>query len=264
MNEARPNILYILGSGLTRSAQVVGEITILGLKTLYWAFRRPIEMGEIIRQVEYLGTKSVSIALLTSLFTGMVLVLQFSIGLERFGAKEYVSIVVALAIVRELGPVLTSVVVGGRVGSGIAAELGSMKVTEQIDAISALGANPVKKLVVPRMIAMFFGLPMLAFLADIVGILGGMVIADFELGLRPTVFISDVLHGVDLYDVFNGLSKTFVFAIGIVLIGCYHGMAATGGTEGVGRATTKTVVWSLVFIFAADFFLTKLLILLPS
>jgi len=264
MNDLKPNIFYALGHKLIGVTQVAGEMTILGLKTLYWSFRRPVEIGEIIRQAEYLGTKSLSIALLTALFTGMVLVLQFSIGLERFGAKEYVSIVVALAIVRELGPVLTSVVVGGRVGSGIAAEIGSMKVTEQIDAISALGANPVKKLVVPRMVAMFFGLPMLAFLADVVGILGGMLIADFELGLKPTVFISDVLHGIDLYDVFNGLSKTFVFAIGIVLIACYQGMTAMGGTEGVGRATTKTVVWSLVFIFAADFFLTKILLLITG
>ena len=264
MNSERANILYMLGAKLTDVARGTGEITMLGLRTLYWTFRRPVEIGEIIRQAEYLGTRSLSIALLTAMFTGMVLALQFSIGLQRFGAKEYVSIVVALSILRELGPVLTSVVVGGRVGSGIAAEIGSMKVTEQIDAIRALGANPIKKLVVPRMVAMFFGLPMLAFLADIVGIFGGMLISSLELGIKPTVFISDVINGVDMYDLVNGLSKTFVFAIGIVLIACHQGMKAEGGTEGVGQATTKTVVQSLVFIFAADFFLTKILLLITG
>jgi len=264
MNSESLNVPYLLGSKLADLARGAGELTILGLRTLYWTFRRPLEMREIIKQVEYLGTKSLSITLLTSIFTGMVLALQFSVSLQRFGAKEYVSIVVALAILRELGPVLTSVVVGGRVGSGIAAEIGSMKVTEQIDAIRALGANPIKKLVVPRMVAMFIGLPMLGFVADLVGIFGGMVIAAVELGLKPKAFLSDVINGVGMDDILNGLSKTFVFAIGIVLIACHQGMKVEGGTEGVGRATTRTVVLSLVFIFAADFFLTKILFLISG
>jgi phospholipid/cholesterol/gamma-HCH transport system permease protein len=152
------------------------------------------------------------------------------------------------------------VVVGSRVGSGIAAELGSMAVSEQIDAIRALGADPVKKLVVPRLWAMLISLPALAMLADLMGILGGMVIGVTEVGQRPYSYLSDTIDGVDTADLVTGLIKTYFFAIGIVLIACYNGMKTYGGTEGVGKATTQTVVTGLIFIFLADFFLTRMLL----
>lgn len=240
----------------------MGSFTFLMGQTIRQTFGRRFEWRETIKQMEYLGVKSLSISLMTVFSTGMVMALQFAVGLERFGGKEYVSIVVALSILRELGPVLTSVVVGGRVGSGITAELGSMAVTEQIDAIRALGANPIKKLVVPRMVAMLIVLPLLTLLADIVGIIGGLVISVTEIGLSFNSYVSDTINGVRLMDLFAGLIKVYFFGFGIVLIACYNGMNTYGGTEGVGNSTTKTVVQSLIFIFVADFFLTKALLIL--
>jgi len=256
------SLLANLGSRVMVSFEEMGAFSYLCGETLRSMFRRPIEINEIVKQINYLGVRSLSIGLLTAMFTGLVMALQFAVGLERFGAKEYVSIVVALAITRELGPVLTSVVVGGRVGAGITAEIGSMKVTEQIDAIRALGANPVKKLIVPRLWAMLIALPMLTLMADAVGILGGMMISTLEMGIKPGTFMNDVFLGLDFVDVFTGLAKTYVFGFGIVMIGCYRGMTTSGGTEGVGQATTHTVVISLIFIFVADFFLTKLFLVL--
>ena len=255
-------LFQTIGETTSRAFKYAGAVFLLGRRAVREAFSRPFELKETVRQIEYLGIRSLSISMLTALFTGMVMTLQFSVGLKRFGSTEFVAIVVALSIVRELGPVLTSVVVGGRVGSGITAEIGSMQVTEQIDAIRALGADPIKKLVVPRLIAMLIVLPMLTFLADCVGIFGGMVIATVELGLSPYTYIWDVINGVSMEDVFSGICKTFFFAAGITLIACHEGMNTTGGTEGVGQATTRTVVASLIFIFVADFFLTKLLLLL--
>ncbi|NLH47444.1 MAG: ABC transporter permease [Myxococcales bacterium] len=248
------------GHGLTQFLEDFGSLISLLGQTVVQCFKRPFEFGEIIRQVNLLGVNSISIGLLTSFFTGMVFALQFAVGLDRFGGKEYVSVVTGIAFLRELGPVLTSVVVCSRVGSGIAAELGSMAVTEQIDAIRALGSNPVKKLVVPRMVAMLIALPSMAMLADIIGILGGMVIGITEVGLRPMSYLSDTIDGVGVADLLSGLVKTFFFAVGVVLIACHNGMTTYGGTEGVGNSTTKTVVTGLIFIFLSDFFLTRLLL----
>lgn len=249
-----------IGHGMADFLENFGAMTSLGGQTIRQSFTRPFELQETFKQIEALGIGSITIALMTLFATGMVMALQFAVGLDRFGGRDYVSVVVGLAILRELGPVLTSVVVGGRVGSGIAAELGSMAVTEQIDAIRALGNNPVKKLVVPRMWAMLIALPALALLADLVGILGGMLISALELGLRPTTYLSDTIDGVRLVDLVTGLVKTYVFGFGIVLIACHNGLRTYGGTEGVGQSTTKTVVASLIFIFLSDFFLTRLLL----
>jgi len=251
-----------LGQSLTRFLENLGGEMRLGWQVVQQSFKRPLEISETMRQIDHLGIGSLTIGLLTIYFTGMVFAIQFAVGLDRFGGKEYVSVVTGLAILRELGPVLVSVVVGGRVGSGIAAELGSMAVTEQIDAIRALGANPVKKLVVPRMWAMLLALPAIALLADLVGIAGGMTIGVVEIGIRPITYVTDTLDSVQLVDLFSGLIKTYFFAAGLVLISCYNGMNTYGGTEGVGQSTTKTVVAGLIFIFLSDFFLTRILLVL--
>lgn len=254
------NLFARVGHSVANFLERFGAMMVLAGQIFKQSVKRPFEIHETIKQIEILGIGSISIALVTLFASGMVMALQFAVGLDRFGGKEYVSVVVGLAILRELGPVLTAVVVGGRVGSGIAAELGSMAVTEQIDAMRALGANPVKKLVVPRMWAMLIALPSLALLADLVGITGGMVISNLELGLSPASYISDTIDGVRLVDLVTGLVKTYFFGFGIVLIGCYNGMNTYGGTEGVGLSTTKTVVMSLIFIFISDFFLTRILL----
>jgi len=254
------DVLAETGEKLAEFLENFGSLISLGWKTFRRSFTRPLELHETFRQIQLLGVDSLAIGMMTSFFTGAVFALQFATGLDRFGGKEYVSVVTGIAILRELGPVLCCVVVGSRVGSGIAAELGSMAVTEQIDAIRALGSDPIKKLVVPRMWAMLFALPSLAMLADVVGILGGAVIGVTFVGQSPRSYLSDTIDGVALGDLLTGLAKTYVFAIGIVLIACHNGMRTFGGTEGVGNATTKTVVSGLIFIFLADFFLTRILL----
>jgi phospholipid/cholesterol/gamma-HCH transport system permease protein len=254
------DFLQRTGHRIDDTLEGFGRVMILGGQTVAKSLRPPIEVGEIFRQIQLLGVDSLSIGLLTAFFTGMVFALQFAVGLDRFGGKEYVSVVTGMAFLRELGPVLCSVVVGSRVGSGIAAELGSMAVTEQIDAIRALGSDPIKKLVVPRMWAMLFALPALAMLADVVGILGGMVVGITEVGLSARSYLSDTINGVGVVDLLTGLIKTYFFAAGIVLIACYHGMRTYGGTQGVGQATTRTVVSGLIYIFLSDFFLTRLML----
>jgi phospholipid/cholesterol/gamma-HCH transport system permease protein len=256
------DVLERTGARLAGFFENFGAMMLLGGRTVRQSFRRPLELEETFRQVQLLGVDSLAIGLLTAFFVGAVFALQFAVGLDRFGGKEYVSVVTGIAILRELGPVLCSVVVGSRVGSGIAAELGSMAVTEQIDAIRALGSDPVKKLVVPRMWAMLFALPSLAMLADIMGILGGMVIGVTEVGIAPRSYLSDTIDSVDMGDLLTGLVKTYFFAAGVVLIACHNGMRTYGGTEGVGNATTKTVVTGLIFIFLADFVLTRALLFL--
>jgi phospholipid/cholesterol/gamma-HCH transport system permease protein len=224
-------------------------------------FRRPFESSLLVRQMEQLGVGSLSITTLTALFTGMVLALQTSVALDRFGVKAYIGEIVAIALVRELGPVLTALMVGGRVGAGITAELGSMAVTEQIDAMRAMGASPFKKLAVPRILALVVMLPMLTVLADAIGILGGLFIAVFELNLTAHFYMTRVLESLAFGDIMSGLGKTFFFGLFIASIGCYNGIQASGGADGVGRATTHTVVAASITILISDFFLTKLFLI---
>jgi phospholipid/cholesterol/gamma-HCH transport system permease protein len=200
-----------------------------------------------------------TIVTITSLFVGMVLALQFAYGLERFGAKLFVAKLVGLALVREMGPVLTSLLVGGKVGAGMTAEIGSMNVTEQVDAIRALGANPVKKLVVPRVLAMTIMMPILAIYADVIGVLGGMAVCVGEVGLQPNFYIASISTSVMIHDIAHGLIKTIFFGFFIGILGCYQGLRTKGGTEGVGTSTTLTVVMVSIAILVGDFFLTKLL-----
>jgi phospholipid/cholesterol/gamma-HCH transport system permease protein len=240
----------------------LGEVTVLGARTVRALFRKPFEGREIVRQLESLGVASMGIVTITSLFIGMVMSTQFAFGLQKFGGMEYTGRVVALTFARELAPTLTAVIVGGRIGAGMTAEIGAMAVTEQLDAISALGADPVKKLVLPRLIASILVLPIVGTFALILGFTGAMVITDTQFGIPATFFFRSALDQLVLMDYLMGLVKTPVFGAIIALLGCYFGMCTRGGTAGVGSSTTKTVVAVSITILIADFFLTKLVFLL--
>jgi phospholipid/cholesterol/gamma-HCH transport system permease protein len=236
-----------------------------GAFALFWhtaiaAVRYRPNLEGILEQLYFIGNKSFSIVFLTAIFTGMVLALQFSIGLARFGLKSYAGYVVGLSITRELGPVLTSLMVAARVGSGITAELGSMVVTEQVMAIEAMGANPLQKLVVPRVVATLIATPLLAIIADMIGIIGGMLITMMEAGVTARYYMDQVWKTLTIDDFSHGIAKAFIFALIISVVACYEGLNTHGGTEGVGKATTRTVVFASISIFISDFFLTKLLV----
>jgi phospholipid/cholesterol/gamma-HCH transport system permease protein len=199
--------------------------------------------------------------LITSSFIGMVLALQTAYALEDFGGKLFVGVIVSLSLVRELAPVLMSLMVGGRVGAGIAAELGTMKVTEQIDALRALATNPVRKLVVPRVLATTIMFPILTIVAIALGIAGGLLIAVANLHLSANYYLRSVIETVKYNDLASGIGKTFFFGFSIALIACYNGLQTHGGADGVGRATTQTVVTGAITVLIMDFFLTKLFLI---
>ncbi|HUG37703.1 MAG TPA: ABC transporter permease [Candidatus Limnocylindrales bacterium] len=222
----------------------------------------PAYLSLVAQQVDVIGVRSVAVALTAALFTGMVLALQTAVNMARFGAENYVGPVVALSILRELGPVLTAILVGGKVASGITAELGSMRVTEQIDALRALGVNYLKKLVVPRILAALIVFPLVTILADGVGLLGGMLIVVFERDVDPYLYWNTIAYWVVMKDFLTGIVKSIVFGVLVTIIGCYNGLVTTGGTEGLGRSTTDTVVEVAMAVIISDFFLTKLLIIL--
>jgi len=215
-----------------------------------------------LEQLEAIGARSLTIVLITALFTGMVLALQTGIALERFGAKLYVGSVVGLALARELGPVLTALMVGGRVGAGITAEIGAMQVTEQVDAIRSMGADPVQKLVLPRVVAATLALPLLTMLADLLGTIGGMLIATSQFHITGNFYLDTVYWAVTVPDVLSGIAKTCVFGWIIAMVGCFLALETTGGTVGVGRATTNSVVVASISVLISDFFLTKLMLIL--
>jgi len=223
--------------------------------------RPPYYFKEIKEQMFQTGNRSLSIICLTGLFTGMVLAFQSGMEMSRFGAKAYIGAVVALSLVRELGPVLTALVVTGRVGAGITAELGSMAVTDQIDAMRAMATDPYKKLAMTRILALIFMLPILVAIADVVGLMGGMIIATTNLNVGFELYRSMIIEALLVEDLVSGITKPVVFAFLIGTIGCYLGMNTTGGTKGVGSATTQSVVLSSICIFIFDFILTKLFFL---
>jgi len=255
-----PAVLSALGGTFLGFLSYFGAVSRLTLQAMWVGIRRPWEFRELVRQIYALGVQSLSIAFLTALFTGAVMALQFGFGLERFGAAAYVGKVVSLGFVMELGPVLTALLVGGRVGAGITAELGSMNVTEQIDAIRALGADPIKKLVVPRVLACVITMPLLAVMADVVGTFGGAMVAVTEQGLTYAWYLDQVVTAVDIDEVVHGLIKAAFFGYFYGIIGCFQGLNTRGGTEGVGRATTETVVITSITILVGDFILGKMLL----
>jgi phospholipid/cholesterol/gamma-HCH transport system permease protein len=235
-----------------------GSMMVLFVRAVQRSFTPPFAFAETAHQVELLGVRSLSIATLTAVFVGLVLSLQFAFFLSRFGVQHTVGKVVIMTIFRELGPVLTALTVGTRIGSGITAELGSMKVTEQIDAIRALGADPIKKLVSPRLIACLLVLPALTALADVVGVCAGSVVVNSQYDIPLEQYFRSAIETVDLFDFSSGIAKSVVFGGVIAVVGCAKGFAVEGGTEGVGQATTETVAIASVSVCLADFFLTKL------
>jgi len=247
-----------MGETLRNGFEHVGGIAFLLYSTLRRFFSRPFEGDQIRHQLHHLGVRSLSITTITSIFTGMVLALETAYTLASYGAKMLIGKAVAISMVQELGPVLTALVVAGRVGAGITAEIGSMNVTEQVDAIRALGADPVKKLVMPKVVATFLMVPALTVLADLVGILGGLLISVVDLGQTSSYYLHQVITSLAFRDVFVGVGKTPVFALIISLVACYNGLRAEGGADGVGRATTHTVVVASISILVSNFFLTKL------
>jgi phospholipid/cholesterol/gamma-HCH transport system permease protein len=261
---ALPVSVARLGERVLARLETVGDFTLLAADTARALFRPRFPFGEALQQFEAVAVRSTPIVVVTALFTGMVLSLQTAFALTRFGAKPYVGSIVGLAIVRELGPVLAALMVGGRVGAGIASELGSMTVTEQVDAIRAMGADPVQKLVLPRVLAGTLGLPLLTLSAIVLGVFGGLLVAELQFQITPSFYLQTVRTTVTLEDFFAGVAKTFVFGWTVAMVGCFVGLRTTGGTAGVGRATTRAVVAASILVLVSDYFLTRLLMLVPS
>jgi phospholipid/cholesterol/gamma-HCH transport system permease protein len=243
---------------LKRTALWYGGLGLLGGSILRNLALPPAYVPHVVREMEVMGVRSLGVALTAAVFTGMVFALQSAVNMARFGAEAYVGAITALAILRELGPVLTAILVGGKVASGITAELGSMKVTEQIDALRTLGVNYIKRLIVPRMLAALVVFPLLTVLADAVGVLGGLVMMSLERGADMWASWNITTYWVVPKDFLMGVGKSIFFGAIVTLIGCYNGLATEGGTEGLGRATTATVVHVTMGVIVADFFLTKL------
>src|SRR6516165_8579729 len=238
----------------------VQDYSLLAGRSLSNIFSKPQYFADTLLQADSIGVGSLPIVVLIGFFTGAVLALQTASTLEKFGSLSLTGQLVAFSMVRELGPVLTGIFVAGRNSSGMASELGSMKVTEQIDAMRAMGVDPTKKLVTPRLVATAVMLFFLSIISDLVGLTGGYVIAYLRLGLNTFEYWNTAYQALKFEDVFMGLSKPFVFGLIIATIGCYYGMSAKGGTQGVGRATTQAVVAASVLILVSDYFLTQLLI----
>jgi phospholipid/cholesterol/gamma-HCH transport system permease protein len=238
----------------------VQEFYALAGRSLRNIARGPHYAADVFTQMDIIGVGSLPIVVMTGFFTGAVMAMQMAKALMQYGAVGQTGQVVAITLVRELGPALTSLMVAGRNASGMASELGSMKVTEQIDAMRALGTDPIQKLVTPRLIATCTVLPLLTIIGDFVGIFGGFLIAYFVLNQAASQYWNSAWQALDYSDIAQGLIKPFVFAFAIALVGCYYGLTTTGGTQGVGRSTTQAVVVSSVLIFVLTFFITRIFV----
>jgi phospholipid/cholesterol/gamma-HCH transport system permease protein len=248
------------------SRAVVGPIltiqsyTLLSVRAVANLFSRPVYRREIVLQMDRVGVGSLTIVVLTGFFTGAVMAIQSEGALRRYGAVGMTGQLVALTVIRELGPVLSALMLAGRMGAGMASELGSMVVSEQINAMRALGSDPVRRLVTPRMLAMVLMLPVLTVVCDAMGMVGGWLIAVYKLLISSNQFWSDAMNALQFSDLVGTLVKPVVFGFIIAMTGCYVGLGTTGGTEGVGRSTTRAVVSASILVIAADFFLNNLLI----
>lgn len=239
----------------------VGELFYLWKDTLRYGFKRPYELRSLLAQMEELGVNSLSIVIISCFFVGMVMAVQVAYSEANFAGRVMVGIGVGVAITKEFGPLLTALLAGGRVSAGITSVLGSMTVTEQVDAIRLLGASPAKKLVFPRVFAAVLMFPLLTAVADFMGILGGLVVSLVDIKMGFTTYVSQVERAVSLSDFFGGIMKSVFFAFFASLIGCYYGLKVEGGAEGVGDATTRSVVATSVCVMVVDYFLTKLLVI---
>lgn len=238
----------------------VQEYSILAGRSVTNLFSPPYYLSDVLDQMDIVGVGSLPIVLLTGFFIGAVMVLQTAAQFQRFGQTALTADVVSLALVRELGPSITGLLVAGRNASGMASELGSMIVTEQVDAMRAMGTDPTRKLVTPRVVATVLMLPLLTAMADFMGLIGGYLVASFTLRLDPVAFWTRAINILDFSDLMQGLSKPIVYGFIIATVGCYQGLNVKGGTQGVGRATTQAVVSASVFILISNFFLTKLML----
>ncbi|OHE59245.1 MAG: ABC transporter permease [Thermodesulfovibrio sp. RBG_19FT_COMBO_42_12] len=249
-------LVELIGRIIIRFAEELGKIIILLLLTIKQLILPPLEARNIFKQMLEIGVRSLPVVLITAIFTGMVFALQTFTGFKRFGAEAVVGTVVALSMTRELGPVLTGLIVAGRAGAAIAAELGTMRVTEQIDALETLATNPIKYLVVPRFLAGIFMLPALVIVADIIGIIGGYFVTVGLFKTSSIVYWERTWDYLEISDIYNGLIKSGFFGASIALISCYKGFYTTGGAEGVGKSTTGAVVLSCMTILISDYFLS--------
>ena len=250
-----------MGRALITLAVKVKEVLFLFFRIIYWIFigsfkGRPLNRKNVFSQMVFTGNKSFLIVFFVTIFTGIVLAMQTAYQLEKMGATLYVASLVAVSLCRELSPVLTALVVAGRVGSAISAELGSMKVTEQIEALETMAIDPVRFLTVPRFLALFIMLPCLTIIGNISGMLGGFLVGTGSLHISADLYIQTSFKYLELKDIYTGLTKSFVFAMIIALIGCHQGLTTKGGAEGVGKATTMSVVISFILIILADCILT--------
>jgi len=248
-----------LGRSMMAGVEEMGKILLLFFSVVAWMFRPPLKARNIFKQMEFVGVKSIFVVVLTGTFTGMVMALQGYHGFRLFSAESLVGSTVALGMTRELGPVLTALMVTARAGSAMAAELGTMRVTEQIDALYVMAANPIKYLIVPRVIASVLMLPVLTVVSDFVGIIGGYFVGVHLLHINEGAFLKNITKMVDLNDLYNGLIKAAFFGLILSLIGCYKGFNTRGGAEGVGKATTEAVVLSSITILISDYFLTAIM-----
>jgi phospholipid/cholesterol/gamma-HCH transport system permease protein len=262
-----------INTAAKRRARSLQEGVVLAGNAIRFIFVRPFYREDLVQQMDAIGVQSIGIVVLTGFFTGMVLALQSAVQMRRFGATTYVGSLVAASMIRELGPVLAGLMVAGRVGSGIAAQLGSMKVTQQIDALNVMGTDPIKKLVTPRLLAALVMLPILTIINDFAGILGGNLIAKLYVQLPSSLYWSTVwdqistggfVWGIIPNDFVHGLLKPFVFGGIISLTACHFGLSTTGGTEGVGVSTTRTVVTASILILIVDYFITQILLAVLS
>ena len=247
------------GKWAGRVVSAAGGMALMLFQAILWLFVPPLKLRNTFRQMEFVGVKSLFVVILTGAFTGAVLALQSYNALKRFGAESLVGPTVALSMARELGPVLTGLMVTGRAGSAMATELGTMRVTEQIDALYTMAVNPVKYLVSPRILSGVLMMPVLAIITDFVGVLGGYFVAVKMLGVNSGVYIGRTVDFVKPQDIFDGLIKASVFGLILSLVACYHGFNTAGGAAGVGEAATKSVVLGSVLILVADYFLTSVM-----
>lgn len=257
-----PSLLSVLGDALKRQIFALQDYALLTLQSLKNAVTPPFYFVDTLEQMDLIGVGSLPIVVITSFFIGGVLVLQTASQFERFGETALTGDAVSLALVRELGPAISALLISGRNASGIASELGSMVVTEQVDAMRALGTDPIRKLMTPRVVAMVLMLPLLVAVFDFVGLIGGFIVAYFTLRLGAVQFWTRAIQALELGDLVQGGVKPFVFGLIIATVGCYQGLRVKGGTQGVGRATTTAVVVSSVFVLVVDFFLARLLLFL--